>query len=108
MESSDTYPLVRIVRLSFREEHLDDFLQFYAQVQPQIAAFEGCMEVQAFRDNEQHTVIYTMSRWTNAAYLENYRQSDFFRDTWAQVSRWFEEKPQAFSLVPLQVIPRPS
>lgn len=108
MGISDTNSLVRIVRLSFKEEHLDDFLQFYSRVQSQIAAFEGCLEVQAFRDNEQPNVIYTISRWADAACLENYRQSDLFRDIWARVSPWFDEKPQAFSLIPLRELARPA
>jgi quinol monooxygenase YgiN len=92
--------ILRLVRLTFKAENVETFLQFFSETAPHIRAFEGCIELQGFRDREQPNVVYTLSRWASPEHLENYRQSTFFKNTWEQVSRWFEDKPQAFTLVP--------
>lgn len=94
--------ILRLVRLTFKAENVETFLQFFSETAPHIRAFQGCLELQGFRDREQPNVVYTLSRWASAEDLENYRQSTFFKNTWEQVSRWFEDKPQAFTLVPFQ------
>lgn len=94
------HPIVRIVRLTFKQENLNDFRHFFRETSPRIKSFEGCMELQSFQDNELPNVVYTLSRWTSAEHLERYRQSDFFKTTWEKVSRWFDDKPQAFTLAP--------
>jgi heme-degrading monooxygenase HmoA len=44
-------------------------------------------------------VLFTFSIWDSEAALENYRQSDLFRDTWAKTKALFAEKAEAWSMV---------
>lgn len=92
--------ILRLVRLTFKPENVEIFLDFFSKTRSSILAFEGCLELQHYRDREQPNVVYTLSRWASPEHLEKYRQSDFFKNTWEQVSRWFDDKPQAFTLVP--------
>jgi len=97
----DSNPILRIVRLTFKKEHVNDFKLLFEKIRPQIESFEGCLELQIFRDNELENVFYTLSRWLSATHLEKYRNSDLFKTTWENVSRWFDDKPKGFTLVAL-------
>ena len=93
--------VLRIVRLSFVPENIAAFEQIFRDAQPLIASFDGCLGVEVKRDFEQHNVYYTVSRWRSHADLQNYRQSELFRTTWAKTKVLFDEKPKAFSLCDL-------
>lgn len=91
--------LLRIVRLSFMPELTDKFEQIFKESQPLIAAFDGCLGVEAKRDVTSPNVYYTVSHWKSQDDLENYRHSELFKTTWAKTKILFNDKPMAFSLV---------
>lgn len=91
--------ITRIVRMHFREERIEDFLQLFRQTYPRIRHFEGCTFLELHRDADMPGVFCTISRWQGPEYLEQYRQSELFRDTWAVTKSYFAGKPQAFTLV---------
>lgn len=88
----------RIVRLSFNPEKVNEFEQLFERTRTAIGGFEGCKGVRLLRDTENRHVYFTYSLWESAAALENYRQSDLFKQTWAQTKQWFNDKPMAWSL----------
>jgi heme-degrading monooxygenase HmoA len=90
--------LFRIVRMTFRPGETEAFQAIFRQSQPLIRAFPGCQHVELLRDIDDPCVFSTLSRWDNAEALENYRQSDLFRRTWAQTKVLFADRPQAFSM----------
>jgi len=90
--------ITRIVRMVFEEEKIDDFLQLFHATYSRIRFFEGCGFLELHRDADQPNVLYTMSRWTDASALEQYRSSELFLTTWAQTKQYFAGKPQAWSL----------
>ncbi len=92
--------IIRIVRLSFRSEKVDDFLQIYENSKNKIRSFKGCTHLELMRDTTYYNVFYTYSKWDSAEALELYRQSAIFKDTWAKTKLLFDNKPAAFSLSP--------
>ena len=95
--------LLRTVRMTFRPEHVDDFLALFAQARPKIAAVPGCRHLELWQDARFPNVLTTFSRWDSAEALEAYRQSDLFRATWKRTTPLFAAAPIAHSQAALMV-----
>lgn len=89
--------LVRIVKLTFQEAHLDAFLTHFETVKWQVAQFPGCHGMRLIQDLENPCLIMTYSEWENAEALENYRRSDLFQSIWPHIKPWFSARPEAWS-----------
>ena len=96
--------LIRIVRMTFQEDQLDAFQQIFDNSKHHIRAFPGCQHLQLLCDLNDPTIRMTYSHWDNPEDLENYRQSEFFRTTWAATKVLFSAKPVAFSAGQLAVL----
>ncbi len=90
--------MIRIVKMTFQPDRVDDFLGIFHEIQGTIAGFEGCERVSLLRSTEQAHVFFTYSVWRNVADLENYRNSDFFKETWSRTKLNFAEKAEAWSV----------
>ncbi len=90
--------IVRIVKLTFKTEEVENFEKLFAEVQPFILKSEGCRHVELLRDVANTSVFFTYSHWDDDAALENYRNSDFFKVTWAKTRALFADKAEAWSL----------
>ncbi len=88
----------RIVKMTFQEEHVANFLAIFEENHHKIRAFKGCYYLELLQDQEQPYVFFTHSHWEDAAALESYRQSELFQRTWAKTKILFAAKPQAWSL----------
>lgn len=60
--------------------------------------FQECESLEAFEDKKQPGVFFTFSVWKEETSLEEYRNSAYFREIWATIKPWFDEKPLAWSL----------
>lgn len=105
MKESEISLLQRIVRLSFEPEKVEDFLLIFRESAPLIRRFPGCRGLQLWRDAEAPNVLYTYSLWQDAEALEAYRRSDLFVKTWAATKKLFNDKPRAWSALPLIELP---
>lgn len=94
--------LIRIVRMTFQPDKVADFLAIFRSSQPLIRNFSGCQHLELLQDLQHPAVYSTLSHWESADALENYRQSELFRKTWAQTKVLFGDKPEAFSYQPVQ------
>lgn len=94
--------ILRIVRLSFRDDGVQDFLNIFYKSQPLIEAFEGCTSVRLKKDASLSHVFYTVSQWQSEDALESYRNSELFQKTWAKTKALFNDKPLAFSLADVE------
>ena len=92
--------LIRIVRMDFVPEKVDDFLALFGTVERKIANFPGCNHLELCKDAKLDHVYYTLSKWASEDDLENYRQSELFATTWAKTKVLFGGKPHAYSLNP--------
>lgn len=91
--------LVRIVRLRFTPDTLDDFLQEFDDQAPHIRAFPGCEHLELWRDVDTPATRTTYSLWTSEEALEAYRSSKLFRSTWSSVKPLFDAPPEAHTYV---------
>jgi len=89
---------VRIVKMSFPEEHISEFLVNFETVKERIRNFEGCQFLELYRDKHNTNIFFTYSYWNNEADLENYRHSDLFKGVWAKTKPMFNAKPEAWSV----------
>jgi len=88
----------RIVKMEFKSEHIKDFINIFAEVQSDIKACEGCIEVQLYQDETAENILFTISRWDSVKSLDAYRNSKLFQSTWPKVKILFSNKAQAWSL----------
>ena len=91
--------LLRIVRMEFQEDKVQNFLDLFQQIKSTIRTFEGCSHLELKRDLRKPNVFYTVSKWEDNKYLEMYRDSEFFEDTWSKTKILFAATPKAYSLV---------
>ena len=91
--------LIRIVRMDFDPQKVEDFLALFETVKGKIATFPGCNHLELCKDASSDHVYYTFSKWDSEDDLEAYRHSDLFIDTWAKTKVLFGGKPLAYSLI---------
>ncbi len=58
----------------------------------------GCHAVELFQDKADPRIFFTISEWDDEAALNAYRNSDYFKATWAYMKQGFDDKPQAWSI----------
>ena len=90
--------ITRVVKMTFRPGTEPDFHAVFTASAPVIRSFEGCIEMNVFNDVAAPNVYFTISKWENEEALNNYRNSDFFKDVWAQTKALFANKAEAWSL----------
>jgi quinol monooxygenase YgiN len=94
--------MIRIVKMTFQEERLGEFLEMFDGIKNAIAGFEGCQSLTLLQNIESRNVIFTYSRWNDAESLERYRQSELFAKTWKQTKMWFAKPADAWSVEELE------
>lgn len=87
----------RIVKMTFREEEVDNFLEVFEASKHNIRNFPGVQHLELMQDVKQKNVLFTYSLWESEEDLENYRHSELFKKTWAKTKPLFSEKAQAWS-----------
>lgn len=90
--------LVRLVKMTFQPEKVEQFKSVFVTAQPLIAEFQGCHKVNLFQDMSTPNVFFTISHWESPEALENYRHSELFQATWSKTKPLFAAKPEAWSL----------
>jgi quinol monooxygenase YgiN len=89
--------MIRIVRLSLKPEFIQNFTTLFDERKQLIKQAEGCTHLELWKDDEHEGVFYTYSLWEDSKFLERYRKSELFSDTWSIVKPWFAESPRAYS-----------
>ena len=90
--------IVRIVKLSLNPGRRSDFISEFDKVKDQIISFDGCRSTELLIDSPATGIVFTYSLWDSPQHLESYRQSDFFKNTWARVKPMFAAKAEAWTL----------
>jgi quinol monooxygenase YgiN len=90
--------MIRIVKMTFKHDQIDEFKTLFDKVKHQILKQEGCQHLELWQDNTENNVLFTYSIWDNIDSLNQYRNSDFFESTWSQTKAKFSDKPQAWSV----------
>jgi quinol monooxygenase YgiN len=90
--------IIRIVKIHFKENHLNDFFALFETVKWQVASFPECHGMKLLQDKNNPSIVMTYSLWESEAALENYRKSDLFSSIWPNIKPWFEEKAEAWTV----------
>lgn len=88
----------RIVQMTFDPQYITAFQQFFEERKATIRSFEGCEFLELWQDINHPNIFFTHSIWASEHYLNQYRFSEFFKDTWMQTKAMFAEKAQAWSV----------
>jgi len=89
---------VRIVKMSFQPDKIDEFLKNFETVKEKIRAFEGCEFLELYRDKMNNNIFFTYSYWQSEQDLENYKSSTLFKEVWKVTKSFFSAKPEAWSV----------
>jgi quinol monooxygenase YgiN len=90
--------ILRIVKMKFKAEHCDEFLELFNKYHSQIAGFKNCISVELLRDINEPQIFFTYSKWENESDLNNYRDSELFKSVWSLTKALFEQKAEAWSV----------
>ncbi|KAB1158407.1 putative quinol monooxygenase [Tenacibaculum aiptasiae] len=89
---------VRIVKMSFQPEKIEEFLKNFDSKKEFIRKSPGCNLLELYRDKTNPNIFFTYSYWDTEQDLENYRNSELFKGVWAQTKVLFNDKPLAWSV----------
>lgn len=89
---------VRIVKLSFHEEHIPAFLENFELMKNHIRNSEGNRLLELYQDKSNPCIFFTYSYWETEAALEKYRTSALFDEIWTFTKKLFNDKPEAWSV----------
>lgn len=90
--------ITRLVKLPVNPKNVQEFRTFFEKMQNTIRDFEGCIHLELFSENTSSGVHFTYSIWQSEHHLNKYRQSEFFKKTWATTKTLLAGKPEAWSL----------
>jgi heme oxygenase (mycobilin-producing) len=90
--------IIRIVKMTFRENEIESFKKLFEERKDLIRNFEGCTRLELWQDKMHSTIFFTYSWWDSEEHLNNYRNSHFFDNTWSLTKQKFAAKPEAWSV----------
>ena len=90
--------IIRIVKLSFYQKNIPVFLDIFENSKEKIRNTQGCRLLELYNDKYNKDVFFTYSHWNSVEDLNNYRNSDFFKEVWKSTKILFNKKPEAWSV----------
>jgi len=90
--------------MEFEPSKVQEFMNIFNASKLKIRAMEGCESLELLRDVEKENVFYTHSVWLSVNYLNKYRESAVFKETWSKTKVLFSGAPIAFSMNSLEKI----
>ncbi len=88
----------RVVKMTFKEEYIDVFLEIYRSIRDNIEQMPGCHSVELMRDINDSSTMFTYSIWEDEEALNAYRGSELFGKTWPRTKALFSQPAEAWSL----------
>ena len=89
--------IVRIVKMTFEPDRVDDFLEIFGTTKDQIRDLKGCAHLELLEDKENPNVFFTLSQWEEEEHLEKYRESYLFENIWEKTKPLFAKKAEAWT-----------
>lgn len=86
--------------MTFEPAKVETFLAVFEENKLKIRNMKGCTHLELLQDYNLPNSFSTYSYWKNEEDLNNYRNSDLFKEVWTRTKALFSEKPIAFSLKP--------
>ena len=98
--------ITRLVKMTFKEDTIADFLKLFEERKERIKANRGCVHLEMLQEKAGGLICFTYSIWEDEPALEAYRQSPFFKDTWAATKKLFAERAEVWTTVSRAVLNR--
>jgi autoinducer 2-degrading protein len=89
--------VTRIVKLTFKESHIEEFLEFFETIKHKVNEYPGCMGMQLMQQKDNKLVVFTYSQWEKEEDLNSYRDSGTFGNVWPNIKPWFDARPEAWT-----------
>jgi quinol monooxygenase YgiN len=89
---------VRIVKLSFHEEHIPAFLANFEIMKERIRNAPGNRFLELYQDKNNPSIFFTFSYCETESVLEIYSNSALFNEVWSFTKKLFNDKPEAWSV----------
>ena len=90
--------MIRIVKMHFRNDKTESFLELFEEVFPKISSSPGCNKLELLRDKNDPSIFFTYSFWNTPDDLESYRNSELFKSTWIRTKALFAHNAEAWSV----------
>ena len=84
--------------MSFKKDKIDEFLSNFNKNKDKIKSSKGCNFLELYRDKTDPTIFFTYSYWESDLDLENYRNSELFKNVWSITKQLFDDKPEVWSM----------
>ncbi|RZS98719.1 putative quinol monooxygenase [Cecembia calidifontis] len=97
--------MIRVVRMTFQEDKVRDFLDNFEANKEKIRHFPGCRYLELWQDKNFKNIFMTYSHWESEEALNQYRDSELFKSVWTYTKTLFSEKPMAFSAKKIEELP---
>jgi quinol monooxygenase YgiN len=90
--------IIRIVKMTFDQKKVSAFLEIFHSSKQHIRNFKGCSHLELLKDIHSPTIFFTYSHWQNENDLDNYRNSELFKEVWGKTKILFSAKAEAWSM----------
>lgn len=81
--------IVRIVQMTFKQEHISLFISIFKNSKHKIESMEGCLNVELLQDKKEKNIFFTYSHWDGEENLHHYRKSEIFSEIWPKTKALF-------------------
>lgn len=87
--------------MTFKPEKVEEFITVFERYKSKIKNAPGCTSLELIRNLDIPHQISTLSRWKSVQDLNNYRDSEIFKEVWPLTKIHFGAKPiaQSFSIL---------
>ena len=90
--------IIRIVKMTFAPEKVNDFLEIFNSSKQHIRNFKGCTHLELLNDINSPNIFFTYSYWQTENDLNTYRNSELFERVWSKTKILFSAKAEAWSV----------
>jgi len=90
--------IIRVVKMHFREEEVENFARLFEERKSLIRNFEGCTHLELWQEKNNPALFFTYSWWDSEEHLDAYRRSHFFEETWTLTRAKFSAKAEAWTV----------
>lgn len=90
--------IIRIVKMTFQLEKVDEFIHLFNESKELIRSMSGCKHLELLNDIQAKEVYFTYRYWNSENDLNNYRNSEVFAKVWSETKVLFSAKPEAWSV----------
>ena len=84
--------------MSFHQKNVATFSSIFEEKKEFIRASNGCQLLELYQDKNNPDIFFTYSYWDKESDLEDYRNSELFKNVWAKTKALFNDKPVAWSV----------